>query len=181
MNPSLHLTCIHLLKDIKLYLEQVTYFDYKQPLELLFGSSVGQHTRHILDGFTCLFQQTQNSSCVNYELRKRDEILESNTRAAIAFIEDVISKLSKVEEEDQFLTLVVNYNTNENVSHFVNSTFQRELAHNIEHAIHHMAIIKIALRHSFTYVELPDHFGVAPSTLRYRNGIKIGESNRVTA
>jgi hypothetical protein len=50
----------------------------------------------------------------------------------------------------------------------VQSTIGRELIYNIEHTIHHLAIVKIALKSSIPGMHLPEHFGVAPSTIRYR-------------
>jgi hypothetical protein len=42
------------------------------------------------------------------------------------------------------------------------------LVYNIEHAVHHMAIMKIGIREVADYINLPDNFGIAVSTLRYR-------------
>jgi uncharacterized damage-inducible protein DinB len=47
----------------------------------------------------------------------------------------------------------------------VTTTFQRELTYLIEHSIHHLAIISIALRDSFATIEVPKYFGVAFSTI----------------
>jgi len=50
----------------------------------------------------------------------------------------------------------------------------RELAYNIEHAIHHMAIIKIGINEVSPYILLPSAFGVASSTIRHLKKQKIG-------
>ena len=42
-----------------------------------------------------------------------------------------------------------------------------ELVYNIEHAVHHMAIIRIAVQHEFPDLALDDEFGYATSTLKY--------------
>ena len=55
------------------------------------------------------------------------------------------------------------------VVHRVESTLDRELIYNIEHAIHHMAMIKIGLKVLAPELHLPENFGVAPSTIRYRH------------
>jgi hypothetical protein len=52
--------------------------------------------------------------------------------------------------------------------YLVSSTVGRELIYNIEHTIHHLAIVKIALKAILPSLELPEHFGVAPSTIRHR-------------
>jgi hypothetical protein len=52
----------------------------------------------------------------------------------------------------------------------VKSSYHREIVYNLEHAIHHMAIIKIGISQS-TNVTLPDDFGVAPATIRHRKSV----------
>ena len=46
----------------------------------------------------------------------------------------------------------------------------RELEFAISHTIHHHALIKERLRH--LGIEFDEKFGVAPSTLEYRKGLK---------
>ena len=50
----------------------------------------------------------------------------------------------------------------------INTTLYRELQYNVEHAVHHMAIIKIALINNFGDVEIPASFGIAHSTIKYQ-------------
>lgn len=47
------------------------------------------------------------------------------------------------------------------------TNFYRELLYNIEHCIHHQAIIKIAMLH-MGKTQIPAHFGVAKSTMSER-------------
>jgi hypothetical protein len=49
-----------------------------------------------------------------------------------------------------------------------NTSYNRELVYNLEHAIHHMAIMKIAVDNAFPQVQMPENFGVAYSTIRYQ-------------
>ena len=48
------------------------------------------------------------------------------------------------------------------------STFERELVYNIEHTIHHLALIAIGFRAYFPHVSLSEHFGVASSTVAHQ-------------
>ena len=50
----------------------------------------------------------------------------------------------------------------------IETNIGRELAYNIEHAVHHMAILKIGLAIVAPEVKVPEGFGVAVSTLRYK-------------
>ena len=54
------------------------------------------------------------------------------------------------------------------ISH--SSSLGRELEFVISHTIHHHALIKERLQH--LGIEFDETFGVAPSTLEYRNGLK---------
>jgi hypothetical protein len=51
------------------------------------------------------------------------------------------------------------------------SNIERELMYNIEHTIHHLAIIKIGLNAVAPQIALSEHFGVAPSTIRHKQNI----------
>jgi len=45
----------------------------------------------------------------------------------------------------------------------------RELQYNIEHAVHHLAIIKIGVKTLEDSFKLDDNFGIAASTIRNKN------------
>ena len=53
-------------------------------------------------------------------------------------------------------------------SNAITTTIERELLYNIEHTIHHLAIIKIGLKIVAPEISVSDHFGVAASTLEFR-------------
>ena len=49
----------------------------------------------------------------------------------------------------------------------IETNYERELLYNLEHSIHHQALIKVALL-QLQSVEIPENFGVAQSTIVYR-------------
>ena len=51
----------------------------------------------------------------------------------------------------------------------VNTNVEREILYNLEHCIHHLAIIKIGLKIIKPNFKLPENFGLADSTIRFKN------------
>ena len=50
----------------------------------------------------------------------------------------------------------------------IETNYNRELLYNLEHCIHHQALIKVALLQSES-ITVDANFGVARSTIEYRN------------
>ena len=163
---SLHLSAINLLDQIKGVLSQLTDDQYKKPIPTLSNSSIGQHVRHTLEFFICLID-AKNDLKLNYDNRNHDRFIEEETHLAESVIHTIQEFLGK-ESEDTTLTLEANYEVDKEELLRIPSTFYRELAYNIEHAIHHMALIKIGIVTTFPSVKLAEHFGVASSTVRYQ-------------
>ncbi|MEM7548349.1 MAG: DinB family protein [Bacteroidota bacterium] len=150
-------------------LVQLSEDEYTKPLELLSNSSIGQHVRHTLEFFVCL-QEGVKSGVVNYDKRKHDKTIEGSKSVALGTLDKVLDDLKQVNSSIK-LILEGNYSGNDGSSedYRIDTCFERELAYNIEHAIHHMAIIKIGVRAVNDSIEIPRAFGVASSTLRYEN------------
>ena len=53
------------------------------------------------------------------------------------------------------------------------TSLNRELTYNNEHAIHHMAILRIALMQESMNVSISENFGVANSTIKYREAVCV--------
>ncbi|MDX2000869.1 MAG: hypothetical protein SFW35_00425 [Chitinophagales bacterium] len=158
-------TTKQLLNDLATVLEQLDNEAYSAGRELFSGSSIGQHTRHILEFYQCLLSQLPTGT-IDYDLRKRNIEIECSVQKALEVIQTLIETLP---ENNATLWLNVHL-SNPDLNHpaSVASNYQRELLYNIEHAIHHMAIIKIGIKHYLPSIAIEESFGVAPSTLRYR-------------
>ena len=104
---------------------------------------------------------------LNYDKRKHDVFIESDKELACGIIDSILEFLES-EKEDFNLVHEANYQLSDGPNVQMPSSFYRELSYNIEHAIHHMALIKIGINEAFSYVALPEHFGVASSTVRHK-------------
>ncbi|MDG2312138.1 MAG: hypothetical protein P8L64_07110, partial [Flavobacteriales bacterium] len=66
------------------------------------------------------------------------------------------------------IILRASYGVDVSVDIDIDTTVERELAYCLDHAIHHLAIIKISLIESRIDLKMESNLGVASSTLRYR-------------
>ena len=164
------LTILNQLTDVVSALDEK---DFCRPSETLSKSTVGQHLRHTVEFFICL-QQGFEKGIVNYDKREHDKLIESDKFIALAAIERIKEFVSD-QSTDQILQLEVGYDRDSDDCVTISTNYLRELTYNIEHAVHHMAIMKIGIREVAGYVKLPADFGIAVSTLRYK------ESDLVTS
>ncbi|MDW7691566.1 DinB family protein [Flammeovirgaceae bacterium SG7u.111] len=156
--------------QLSLVISQLTDESYSRKLDVLGGkNTIGQHYRHILEFYDCLLIAAK-SGRLSYDERKRELSLETNVKVASAKINELEKALIEIEPGKQLQMSAV-YGDDNDPFMMITST-ERELAFNLEHAIHHIAIIKIALLTDFPTVELPTDFGVAFSTLRYQKQAK---------
>ncbi len=128
------------------------------------NASVGQHVRHTLEFYKCLFNATD---VVSYDQRKRDLLMESSPEHAIGVTQQILEALQQPLAE-KALKLNAKVATNESIGFALPSSFSRELFYVLEHAIHHMALIRMLVKDQKEDFELDDSFGVAYSTLVYR-------------
>jgi hypothetical protein len=136
---------------------------YTKAIPTLSNASIGQHVRHIIEMFQCL-EAGYETGVVNYEKRKRDPLIETNKDLAIELLQAIYKNLNRENKE---LILEAAYDeTNDKVAR-VNSNYQREIIYNLEHTVHHMALVKIGIR-EVSNLSLPEGYGVASSTIKFR-------------
>ncbi len=148
------------LNDLKDLLHQLSDKEYTLPILYLGNSSIGEHTRHIIELFQCLLE-SYNDSKLNYDIRNRDKQIESDTVFAIQSIDAIITSIERTNKN-----IVLEQFISEN--HIVIETnYFRELVYNLEHCIHHQALIKVAI-YQMENIKVNENFGIAPSTQEYR-------------
>lgn len=140
--------------------------DYSRPIPRLGNSTIGQHVRHTIEFFICM-KEGISKGIINYDSRSRDLTIEKSPDAALAAISAVLEFLN-TSDHSADLNLEIDYGMDGHAIQTLRTNFDRELAYNIEHAIHHMAILKIGIKEISPDTNIPEGFGIAVSTLRYR-------------
>lgn len=156
---------ISILEKLKSVLVQVSDDQYQSSLDVFSGATLGQHVRHIIEFYDCLIE---NDTSVSYDDRKRSIDLETSIQAVCHKIDTLCLSLNEIKEDRPLkLKVTIGIKSTDGQEFFDTSLF-RELLYAFEHAIHHMAIIKIGLIINYPSIEIPKHFGVAESTIRYK-------------
>ena len=124
------------LNELTSLLMQLSNEDYIKPCNELSNSSIGQHARHIIEMFQCLENQYV-SGTVNYDKRQRNYQIETDTSYAIECTANIMKNL---EKENKILVLQQMIDQEELL---IESNYFRELLYNLEHCIHHQALIKV--------------------------------------
>jgi len=155
-----------ILTQLQDVISKIPEDDFRRPLSTLSGATVGQHVRHALEFFDCLMNGVK-TGVVNYDQRRRDKEIETDPSVAITCIERV-RNLVLSASGSMPLTMEVCYDITSGRFATIETNYHRELAYNVEHVTHHMAILKIGIKELAPDLALPEHFGVAVSTVRYR-------------
>lgn len=154
--PSIHKT----LNELSDLLSQFNDSDYVNPCSGLSNATVGEHTRHIIEMFQCLEKQ-YNSGIINYDARNRDYQIQTNIAFAKEAIIIIINQLDKPNKNLQLHQIV------DGEELLIDSNYHRELLYNLEHCIHHQALIKVAIL-QMDHIQIDENFGVARSTIEYK-------------
>ncbi len=122
--------------------------------------------RHVIELFQCLEAGYPDDS-VNYEKRKRDVAIETDKDLALKLLQDIYMQLDKPDKE---LILHASYDEHVEQPISIPTNYFREIAYNLEHTIHHMALIRVGIK-EVSDITLPEEFGVASSTVKHRKHV----------
>lgn len=155
---------IHAIKDnfaeIIDLLSQLDNNYYTKCHSELSQATIGEHTRHIIEMYLTLINN-YDTGLINYDKRERNIKIQTNINYAIKTLQEIALNIEKNNKE-----LIIELQI-DCTNHKINSNYERELLYNLEHSIHHQALIKVAMQKN-TIVKLPENFGVAKSTIEYR-------------
>jgi hypothetical protein len=161
MQPLIYTTTL-LFNQIKEALATLSPLQYTHQHSLIQCSSIGQHLRHIIEMYQEMLKAYE-TGCINYELRQRNYQIETDADFAIAQMHQIIANM---KPQDAEVLLFTKYQADQEPI-ITKTTIARETIYNIEHTIHHMAIMRIAAKATFN-IDLEETFGVAPSTIQYK-------------
>ena len=153
----------HVFVQLSETLDQLSNEEYVRPTKTLLNATIGQHVRHIIELFQAL-EKGYYEGVVNYEKRKRDYQIETDKELAASLLKEIYQEVEK-ENKEIILEAEDYCDAMQIVS--IPSNYYRELAYNLEHTIHHMALIRVGVN-EVSSIELPEEFGVAYSTVKYR-------------
>ncbi len=148
---------------------------YAQSLDIFKGASIGQHFRHIIDFYLCLLKGME-SGVIDYASRDRNPNIEVDAHYAQAAFQQVFHAIEQISES-QPLQIIGDFSDHSHAGRpLLHSSAGRELMFAHDHAVHHLAIIKIGMQTVAPYLELNSNLGVAPSTVKYRSETPLAAS-----
>jgi hypothetical protein len=149
------------LNELVDLLKQLSNSEYSKPYASLSNSTIGEHIRHIIEMFQCL-ESNYDAGIVNYDNRQRNILVQNDVEFAIVQINTIYSSLDKENKKIELQQIIDGEKLR------IESNYFRELLYNLEHCIHHQALIKVAVLQN-TALFVDTNFGVARSTIEYRN------------
>lgn len=149
------------LVQLREALNKLTDEDYDRLLPVFDMQSIGAHCRHIIEFYQCLLNGLSTGE-ICYENRARNLQLQTERPKALEAIEQLLAAIP-----DTDLTLQLKVSELNGSIQSLQSSYLRELHYVSEHAIHHIALIKIGF--ASLGIPAPPNFGVATSTIQYRN------------
>jgi len=138
---------------------------YRQPIIYLGNSSIGGHTRHIIELLNCAVK-AHASGTADYVNRPRDLRMENDRHYAIAKLCRILGQFHLPDKE--LMLAHVDHRCPSMTK--LKTTDYREIVYHTEHTIHHLALIRVALRELNLEIA-DDHLGMAYSTIRYRSAL----------
>ena len=86
---------------------------------------------------------------------------------ALQLLRNIYLHLDKPDKE---LMLHASYDEHSDEPISIPTNYFREIAYNLEHTIHHMALIRVGIK-EVSDIVLPEEFGVATSTVKHRKHV----------
>lgn len=164
------LGAIRLIDDMLQILSKIEERDYNLALEVYNQSTLGKHFRHIYDFFNCLIIQAANPE-IDYCFRSRDPKIEEDIHFAKEAFTQLKYKLTDLDESRQ-IRVHADFEIGDGERPVVSTTLGREIMYAYDHAVHHLAIVKIGLKVLYPDQKINESLGVAASTIRHQHAVE---------
>jgi hypothetical protein len=135
--------------------------DYVLPCETVFSSTIGQHIRHCVEHYEEFLNAVQVNRALDYEKRPRDVNVETDPDEAVRRLGGIRDGFHSALGECREIAVWDNGAVTP-----ASSSVSRELQFLLSHTVHHFALIAVIA--SLRGLCVPRDFGIAPSTLKYR-------------
>ncbi len=166
--PSMERTKEHnvaLLHQVDDLLRQFDNADLTTPRALLFGGSVGQHVRHIVEYYDLLLSGWPTGE-INYDRRERDRRVETDVAYARRAIDRCLDLLRGISADQQLVLESELPADGGTVSQ--TTSLMRELTYVADHCVHHLAMVRIVVEQELHRIVFPADLGVAAATHNHR-------------
>ena len=151
-------------------LERISQETYSESSDTVKGGSIGEHIRHNIDHYLS-FLDGLAAPEIDYDARKRDPRIETDPQYAIENMQTIIQRLREINNDDGDKPIRIKMDSGSGAENSrSNSTPHRELQFLVSHTIHHYTLIAFLCR--LKGIEPTAGFGVAPSTLKYRQQLQ---------
>jgi hypothetical protein len=154
------------LKQGENLLGQINDEAYTQKMPAVFNASIGGHYRHCLDHFRTLLDAAMDGD-LDYDHRERGTMVETDRFAALNATRALREGFEELDPIFLMRPLAVTCKTSYSTSgsQMSPSTVGREIMYSVAHAVHHYALIGVM--GGLQGRQMPEGFGVAPSTLKH--------------
>ncbi|CAM4038111.1 MULTISPECIES: DinB family protein [Flavobacterium] len=147
-------------KEIIQLLDQLSDLDFTYCHPELSNATIGEHTRHIIELYQVLIKNYSHG-LVNYDKRERNLAIQTSIVEAKKAIENILSNINQPNKD-----LLLEQGAIQPLF-TISTNYFRELLYNLEHSIHHQALIKVAILKN-PKINISQDFGVAKSTIEFK-------------
>lgn len=175
-NEHVQTALIETLRQGAHLLESLTDSVYQEKVPEVYDASIGGHYRHCLEHFQALVSEDGR---VDYDARKRDRLLETDRGRALQATGSLLDHFERMDPSILARTVEVRCKVSYlgDAAPWVASSLAREAVYSVVHAVHHYALIGVIC--GLRGIKVPDGFGVAPSTAKYRQELSQGNESAV--
>jgi len=153
-------------------LRRVTDEEYTQKVREIYNASIGEHFRHLISHYESLLVLDAVTPVAKYDLRQRATLIETDRLAAIQRNGELLDRLNDetLIECDVCVEFMSDASDPQGFLR-IKSNLSRELVFVGHHATHHIAMIKLLLKHLGCQDESAEfeQEGLAVPTRQFRN------------